>query len=84
MKQAVPLTSYPITRSTAKIVNNRRICHEFHDDENGFHHRVCWGGHCSEWTGYAFIAVLAVHGRRFCATTPYYDGVLPELFEVLT
>lgn len=82
MKQTISL--FPITRSITKIVNNRRICQQIHDDENGFHHRVCWRGHCSDWTGYAFIAVLAVDGHRFCSTTYYYDGVLPELFEVLT
>lgn len=83
MKQTISMQQYQVTHITTKIVNNRRIRHEISDDANGFHHRVCWGENHSDWIGYDGIAILAVSGRRFCATTPIYDGVLPELFEVL-
>ena len=56
------------------------ITHEF--DAEG-RHRLCWNDRIGDWAGYYQIAKLDVRGALYHATTPYYAGMLPEIFSVV-
>lgn len=79
------MENYPVNESVEVIFNGASLRHEFHEDKAGFYHRLALGDRKGEWTGYAFIATITneVNKREFAATTNYYAGTLPAVFEII-
>jgi hypothetical protein len=45
-------------------------------------HRIECGSVIGEMTGYRGIARLEIDGKVFCATTEYWAGTLPPMFDI--
>lgn len=57
------------------------LCHEYDGRGN---HRITLNGALGDWVCFASIATYKVGDRLFAASTDYWAGTLPEIFEVQT
>lgn len=54
-----------------------------HEYDDAGKHRLVIGNTIGDWVPYAFIAFLQYNGKKYAATTLYYEGSLPRVFEVV-
>ncbi len=71
-----------ITANRGYTVNGVRLYHQFSDTKNGFFHRLIANGVAADWEAYEYIATYMLGKRIFAATTDYYLGILPSVFEI--
>lgn len=71
----------PIVRFHEWRFGDTVVRHEF---DGGSNHRLLSGGVISAWHGYSEIATIECGNLTFAATTEYYDGELPSVFQIIT